>query len=164
MRELTFAVSEPAPGPSGLMLIPSPERIAAMAYWEFHRYGLERKRAEALREVARHPKKLRRMAFGDPVETDRILQAMPGIGVWTSAIARGEALGDPDAVPVGDYHVKNTVSWALAGEERGTDERMLELLEPYQGQRMRVTRLLKGAGITAPKYGPRNAVRSIQNQ
>jgi 3-methyladenine DNA glycosylase/8-oxoguanine DNA glycosylase len=164
MRDLTFAVSEPAPGPSGLMLIPAAERIAAMGYWEFHRFGLERKRAEALREVARHPKKLRRLSFGDPAETDRILQAMPGIGIWSSAIARGEAMGDTDAVPVGDYHIKNTVAWALAGEERGTDERMLELLEPYIGQRLRVVRLLKGAGISAPKYGPHNAVRSIHHQ
>ena len=52
------------------------------------------------------------------------------------------AMGDPDAVAVGDYHLKNLVVHALAGEPRGTDERMLELLAPYAGQRGRVIRLL----------------------
>ena len=164
MRDLTFAAGEPAPGPSGLMLIPTPEAIRSLAYHDFHRFGLERRRTEVLREVARHGKKLGRLSFADPAETDRTLQAMPGVGVWTSAVARGEALGDPDAVQVGDYHIKNTVSWALAGEPRGTDERMLELLEPYRGQRLRVVRLLKYSGIGAPKYGPRSEVRSIHHQ
>ena len=67
-------------------------------------------------------------------------------GPWTSARIGGIALGDPDAVAVGDLHVPSLVSWALAGERRGSDERMLELLEPYRGQRARVIRLLM-AGV-----------------
>ncbi len=54
------------------------------------------------------------------------------------------------------------VAWALAGEARGTDERMLELLEPYRGQRGRVLRLLELAGVRAPRYGPRMAPRRIE--
>jgi hypothetical protein len=38
---------------------------------------------------------------------------------------------------------------------------MLELLEPYRGQRGRVQRLLEVGGLTAPRYGPRMAPRSI---
>jgi hypothetical protein len=38
---------------------------------------------------------------------------------------------------------------------------MLELLEPYRGQRARVIRLLEASGIRAPRYGPRLAPRSI---
>lgn len=74
---------------------------------------------------------------------DRRLRAIPGIGVWTSAEARF-ALGDPDAVSVGDYNLPGIVCHALAGAERGecTDELMLELLEPYRGQRGRVIRLV----------------------
>ena len=53
------------------------------------------------------------------------------------------------------------VSWALAGEPRGSDERMLELLEPYRGQRGRAIRLLETSGIAAPRYGPRLTPRSI---
>jgi 3-methyladenine DNA glycosylase/8-oxoguanine DNA glycosylase len=83
------------------------------------------------------------------------LQAFPGIGPWTAAEVALVALGDPDAVSVGDFHLKNGVCWALAGEPRGTDERMLELLEPWRGNRARVIRLL-GLGIGgAPRFGPR---------
>lgn len=65
------------------------------------------------------------------------------------------ALGDLDAVSVGDFHLPNLVAFALAGEPRGTDARMLELLEPWRGQRARVIRLLELSGIRAPRYGPR---------
>ena len=52
------------------------------------------------------------------------------------------ALGDSDAVATGDLHLPHMVAWALAGERRGSDERMLELLEPFRGHRARVLRLL----------------------
>ena len=70
-------------------------------------------------------------------------------------------MGDPDAVSVGDFHLPNLVSWALAGEPRGDDARMLELLEPFRGQRARAIRLLETAGIRAPRYGPPMSPRSI---
>ena len=75
--------------------------------------------------------------------------------------ALGPALGDPDAVPVGDYHIPNTVSWALAGEPRGTDARRLELLEPTRGQRGRVIRLLGLDGHAAPAFGPRQRIQPM---
>jgi 3-methyladenine DNA glycosylase/8-oxoguanine DNA glycosylase len=71
------------------------------------------------------------------------------------------ALGDPDAISVGDYHLPHIVSWSFAGEPRGTDERMLELLEPYRGQRGRVEVLLEASGITAPAFGPKMERRSF---
>ena len=86
-----------------------------------------------------------------------VLQAIPGIGVWTAAEVTLRALGDPDAVSVNDFHLKNLVSFALAGEPRGTDQRMLDLLEPWRGHRARVVRLLELSGIAAPRYGPRYA-------
>lgn len=94
-------------------------------------------------------------------EARRRLLAVAGVGPWTAAEAARLALGDPDAVSFGDYNVPHLVSWALAGEERGSDERMLELLEPYRGQRARVVRLLELSGIAPPRYGPRLAPRSI---
>jgi 3-methyladenine DNA glycosylase/8-oxoguanine DNA glycosylase len=90
----------------------------------------------------------------DPAALGRRLQRIRGIGPWTAAIVTAVVLGDPDAVPVGDYHLPNTVAWWLADEPRATDERMLELLEPYQGHRWRVIRMAKATG-GAPKYGPK---------
>jgi 3-methyladenine DNA glycosylase/8-oxoguanine DNA glycosylase len=91
------------------------------------------------------------------------LRVIPGVGAWTAAEVARVALGDPDAVSVGDYHLKNQVAWALAGEPRATDERMLELLEPYRGQRARAIRLIEASGITAPRYGPRRPLRRLRN-
>jgi 3-methyladenine DNA glycosylase/8-oxoguanine DNA glycosylase len=71
------------------------------------------------------------------------------------------ALGDPDAVSVGDAHLSHVVGFALAGRPRGTDEEMLELLAPWAGHRARVVRLLEGAGIGPPRYGPRVAPRDL---
>jgi 3-methyladenine DNA glycosylase/8-oxoguanine DNA glycosylase len=87
--------------------------------------------------------------------------ALPGIGPWTAAEVVRIVFGDPDAVSVGDFHIPNTVAWALAGEARGTDARMLELLEPFQGHRGRVCDLLAYGGIGAPKFGPRMPIRSF---
>ena len=91
----------------------------------------------------------------DAKQADLRLRAIRGVGPWTAAVVRRLALGDPDAVEVGDYHVKNHVAWNLAGEPRATDARMLELLEPWRGQRGRVVRLLKAAGSAPPRWGPR---------
>ena len=89
------------------------------------------------------------------------LRSVPGIGPWTAAEVMLRAAGDPDAVSVGDFHLPNLVAFALAGEIRGTDERMLELLEPWRGQRARVIRLLETSGLRPPAFGPRYAPRSI---
>ena len=51
--------------------------------------------------------------------------------------------------------------WSLAAGGQAGIERMLELLEPYRGQRGRVQRYLEVGRITAPRYGPRLAPRGI---
>ena len=51
--------------------------------------------------------------------------------------------------------------WALANEPRATDERMMELLEPYRPQRRRAIVLIKLSGIHAPRYGPRSPQSAI---
>ncbi len=89
------------------------------------------------------------------------LATLHGVGAWTVAEVARIALGDADAVSVGDYHVPNIVAWALAREPRGSDERMLELLEPYRPHRGRVQRLLETSGIRAPAFGPRMESRAI---
>jgi 3-methyladenine DNA glycosylase/8-oxoguanine DNA glycosylase len=92
------------------------------------------------------------------------LEAIPGIGPWTSAKVAASALGDADAVPVGDFHLPNTIVYAFTGDARGDDARMLELLAPYAGHRMRVIRLIEHAGIHAPRYGPRRPLRKWRSQ
>jgi len=158
---LIRALGEPAPGPlPGLWVPPHPDAIARTPYEAFHRFGVERRRAEILRRAASYARRLEECASMDPVAATRRLRALPGIGPWTAAEVVGVALGDPDAVAVGDYHHPHMVAFALAGEERGTDERMLELLEPYRGHRGRVVRLLLAGGVSAPRRGPRLALNA----
>jgi hypothetical protein len=39
---------------------------------------------------------------------------------------------------------------------------MLELLEPYHGERALVVKLLETSGLQPPRYGPRLAPRAIE--
>ena len=156
---LLRAFGEPSPGPCDLLLPPTPETLAGLPYHAFHPLGVQRRRADAVRRAAKRAAWLE--AAPDATEAARRLTALPGIGPWTAAEVVRSAFGDPDAVSVGDYHVPNMVAWALAGEPRADDARMLELLEPYRGQRGRVQRYLEVGRITAPRYGPRMAPRSI---
>ncbi|MDH3729946.1 MAG: DNA-3-methyladenine glycosylase 2 family protein, partial [Acidimicrobiia bacterium] len=91
------------------------------------------------------------------------LTALPGIGEWTASQVVQVVLGDPDSVMVGDYKLPSFVTWNLAGEPRGDDARMLELLEPYRGHRARVVRLLKAGGESPPRYGPRLEVMPVES-
>ncbi|MBT8216526.1 MAG: DNA-3-methyladenine glycosylase 2 family protein [Acidimicrobiia bacterium] len=160
-RALVRTYGEPAPGPEGLTLQPAPEVLGRLRYEDFHPLGIARTKAGLIIEVSRRANRLEEITALDPAAAVTRLESLRGIGPWTSALVVGEALGDPDAVPVGDYHLPNTVAWALAGEARATDARMLELLEPYRPQRYRAALMIKMSGIGAPKYGPRTEVRSF---
>lgn len=154
-QQLVRAAGEKAPGPAELLLPPAPSTIVGQPYWWFHRFGVERKRADALKMVASHAERLDQIdAAADSAEARRVLALMNGIGPWTIGCTLGPSLGDPDAVAVGDAWVPHAVCWALAGEPRGSDDRMLELLEPYRGQRGRATALLFADGWSAPRRGP----------
>jgi 3-methyladenine DNA glycosylase/8-oxoguanine DNA glycosylase len=160
-RQLVLRFGDPAPGPGGLRLVPDPSRLARLPYWALHPMGLEQRRSNLLRTVGARAAWLE-SAGGLPAHDALArLQALPGIGPWTAAEVARVAFGDADAVSVGDFHLPHLVSWALAGEPRGTDARMLELLEPYRGQRARVVRLLELSGIRPPRFGPRMAPRAI---
>ncbi len=152
---LVRRLGDRAPGPTPLLLPPTGAALDALPYFEFHPMGLERRRAELLRRVGRMESKIEAFLELEPEEARSRLQAIPGIGPWTAAEATRAAFGDPDAASLGDAHVPDLVAWALAGEPRGDDTRMLELLAPYLGHRGRVVRLLEASPIRGPLYGPR---------
>ena len=155
---------EPAPGPAelGLRVFPSPATLAALPYWSYHEVGLERRRADLVRAIAARPARFEALVDLPHAEAQARLVAVPGIGPWTAAEVAVRALGDVDAVSVGDFHLPNIVAYALAGEPRADDARMLELLEPFRGQRALVVRLLELGGPRPPRYGPRLAPRRIE--
>ena len=103
-----------------------------------------------------------RGSLSHPHSAEKRLTSVAGVGRWTAAEVARIALGDADAVSVDDYNLPHLVTWALAGERRGTDERMLELLQPYAGQRGRVSRMSRIAGPRPPRRGPRHRLRHIE--
>lgn len=149
-----------APGPRFLWLPPDPEALAQAAYWDLHRLGLERKRAETLLRVAAEHESIGRLAGVGPETAQPELRRFRGVGAWTVAETLAVSHGDADAVSVGDWHHKNIVAWHLTGQARGTDEAMLELLEEFRPHRGRVVRLLATAGHP-PRFGPRMPLRDF---
>ncbi|GII61373.1 3-methyladenine DNA glycosylase [Sphaerisporangium krabiense] len=159
-RWLLRAYGEPAPGPApaGMRVFPEPEVWRRVPSWDWHRAGAEAVRARTIVNAALHAAKLEAAA---PADADRLLRALPGVGVWTSAEVRQRAHGDADAVSVGDYHLPSLVGWSLTGG-RTDDAGMLELLAPYRGHRYRVTRLLELGGRRPPARGPRMPARDYR--
>lgn len=153
---LVYRHGERAPGPHPTLRLPvPPARLARLSAARFHAAGVEASRSEPIRRVAtlaRHLEAFRELPLA---EAKGRLLALPGIGPWTVGMAAGLALGDPDAVPVGDYHLPSMVAWNLAREPRADDARMLALLAPWQGQRWRVIRLLVAGGLGPPRRGPK---------
>ncbi|QIK76724.1 DNA-3-methyladenine glycosylase family protein [Nocardioides piscis] len=158
-RELVRRHGEPAPGPVAalrLRLQPEPAVIATIPSWEWLRLGVDHARSRTVVTAVRVAASLERIVEV-PGEAERRLTSLPGIGVWTSAEVRQRALGDPDAVSFGDYHLANQVGWALFGRDI-TDEEMAEALEPYRPQRGRAAAMAMAGGPTRPRRGPRMSV------
>ena len=153
--QLVRAHGTVAPGPWRLLLPPAPSVVVRLSDAQWHRMGVERQRADAIRRVHAVLGSLESAAERGSEQLQAALCAVPGIGPWTATGLAANVLGDPDAVLLGDLHVPNDVCFALAGEPRGSDERMLELLEPWRGQRARAVRLLGRSGRRAPRRGPR---------
>lgn len=162
---LVRAYGEDAPGPlEGLRLTPPADVLARLPYHAYHPFGIERRRADLIRAVASRAAWFEAIVDLPSGDASARLLAVPGIGPWTVAEVAVRAMGDPDAVSVGDFHLAHLVGFALAGEPRATDDRMVELLEPWRGRRALVVRSLELSGVRPPRYGPRLAPQSIADR
>jgi 3-methyladenine DNA glycosylase/8-oxoguanine DNA glycosylase len=158
-RQLVRRFGTPAPGPDtmpDLMVPPGADVLKRVASWDWHRLGVEQTRARVVTAAAHVAARLEETTAMAPADALRRLRAVPGIGQWTAAEVAQRALGDADAVSVGDLHLPAFVGWVLAGH-RTDDAGMLELLEPVRGHRYRATRLLELSGLRHPRFGPRYA-------
>lgn len=153
---------EPAPGPApaAIRVAPAPDQWRRVPSWEWHQAGVDPRRSRAVIEACVAASALERTT--NPAlaaaEVSRRLRSVPGIGVWTAAETMQRSHGDPDAVSVGDYHLAAHVGSALIGR-RVDDEGMLELLEPWRGQRQRVVRLILASGFRTERHGPRMTIQ-----
>ncbi len=148
----------PGPTPRPLSSAPTAEQWRHIPSWAWHRAGVEPPQSRTIVRAAergdRIARAVRAATTGD--DRDRVLTSLPGVGVWTAAETRIRALGDPDAVSVGDYHLAHEVGYALTGT-RTDDAGMVALLAPWAGHRQRVVRLIMASGVHEPRRGARLA-------
>ncbi|MEU5888748.1 DNA-3-methyladenine glycosylase 2 family protein [Streptomyces sp. NPDC047461] len=157
-RSLVRKYGEPAPGPAAggrLFVMPAPRTWALIPSWEWHRAGVDNKRASTILRAVRVAARLEQAMTMEPAEAQARLEVVPGIGPWTSAEVVQRSHGAADAVTVGDLHLPGIVGWALAGDRDADDSVMLSLLEPYAGQRHRAARLILLSGRTPARRAPR---------
>jgi 3-methyladenine DNA glycosylase/8-oxoguanine DNA glycosylase len=136
--------------PLGLRAFPAPEVMAQVPMFELESMGIDAKRARTLLQFARELRFIQIDGTMSFVRLRERLLRVPGVGPWTTESVLGYGAGDTDAAIPRDLHLPRLVCYALAGEFTGTDERMMELLEPFRGHRFRVIRLLYEAGLDVP--------------
>ncbi len=155
---LQFGAPAPGPAPDGMRVPPSAETWRRIPSWEWHRAAVDPQRSRTICLAMRYAARLEEAVGMVPEDAARRLTAVPGIGVWTVAEVAQRALGDPDALSVGDYHLSQYVGWALLGRPVD-DAGMVELLEPWRPHRYRVVRLLESSGFAKPRFGPRLTIQ-----
>jgi len=168
-RDLVRRFGTPAPGstggpvPAGLRVPPSALDLLAVPTWAWHRAGVDLVRQRTLRAAATVANRLEECVGLPPDDALARLRVVPGVGAWTAAEVAQRALGDADAVSVGDYHIPSLVGVALAGAPVD-DEGMLALLADYRPHRHRVVRLIEVSGLgTRPRRGPRMSARDYRS-
>lgn len=150
-----FGTPAPGPAPAGMRVPPPAQVWRAIPSWEFHRANVDPGRARTLVGAARRADALERLGDAGP------LTSLPGVGVWTAAETAQRALGDTDALSVGDYHLSAMIGWTLLGRPVD-DAAMVELLEPMRPHRYRAVRLLEVSGLARlPRRGPRLPIQRI---
>lgn len=140
--------------PLGLRAFPSAEMLARVAQFELQALDIDAQRARTLLRFAQESRFVPLSTTLSFAELRRRLIRIPGIGPWTTESVLGYGAGDVDAAIPGDLHLPHVVCYALAGEIPGSDERMMELLEPFYGHRFRIIRLIYASGLSVPRTSP----------
>ncbi len=150
-----YGAPAPGPAPGRMYVMPEPRIWAQVPSWEWHRAGVDNKRASTILRAVRVARRLEEAVRFEPAQAQARLELVSGIGPWTSAETVQRSHGAADSVTVGDLHLPGIVGYALAGDRDADDSVMLELLEPYAGQRHRAARLILLSGRTPPRRTPR---------
>lgn len=151
---------EPAPGPAPdvMRVYPSPRAWRKVPSWAWRRAGVDLQRSRTLIQTSRCADRLDRCA-ADTARAYTLMGKLPGIGAWTAAQVGHRALGDADALPLGDYHLGRMTGMTLLGRPLA-DEEIEEFYEPFRPHRYRVLRLIE----LNPRLASRRAPRMPRNR
>ncbi|HWE56333.1 MAG TPA: hypothetical protein VG435_12525 [Acidimicrobiales bacterium] len=155
-QRLVRRFGAPAPGPRpDLRVPPTPQSWLDVRPWDWRRVGVEPSAVDTIRLVASRARSLERETGGDLARAYRAMTSLRGIGRWTAAEVGHRALGDADALSVGDYHLVALTSHALAGRELAEDE-VEPFYERWRPHRYRAMRLIELTPSAWPaRRGPR---------
>ena len=148
---------EDAPGPLNLKLPLSFEQLKKIPHHDFQVAGIIENRIPLLREIGRLGHRIDDWLAESVRSFQRKIQTIPQMGPWTANHVLGVSMGEPDVIVPGDFAMPHTVSWGLIGKPRSSDREMIQLLEPFRGNRWRIVRLLWAKNINAPRRGHRIA-------
>jgi 3-methyladenine DNA glycosylase/8-oxoguanine DNA glycosylase len=163
-RGLVRRYGRPAPGPNrDLRVPPDAATLLEVPVWQWRGLDVDISRQRAVRAAASVARRLEECVDMPAEQAIARLTSVPGIGQWTAAEVAQRSFGYEDAVSVGDFHLPSTVVHFFTGRARGTDEEMLELLEPWRGHRQRVVRLVLLTGVHKPKFGPRYSPFNVRD-
>lgn len=153
-RGMVKELGEWAPGPpppSGpLRLPPGPDVLAKTPAYALRPLGVSKRQADTIRRVATVAPKMEAALEMDLEAGARRLQAINGVGPWTSHFTLGHAAGQRDALPLGDLKLPRIVGWLVARDVETDDARMVELLKPFAGHRFRVIALVHTVDVKSP--------------
>ncbi|KQS99705.1 DNA-3-methyladenine glycosylase family protein [Cellulomonas sp. Leaf395] len=119
-----LAAAYGSPGPGGLTMYPTPDRLAAVDPVELQSVvRITHSRARTLHALARACAD--GLVLGAPGSPDvrRDLLALPGIGPWTADYLALRVLGDRDAMPVGDLVLRRALGAGSAADVTRLAER-----------------------------------------
>lgn len=162
-RTLVGKYGSPAPGPAPahMRVPPTAEAWRRVPSWEFHLANVDPGRARTVVGCAQRADALERLVHRSCEAARTALMSLPGVGVWTAAEVAQRAMGDADALSIGDYHLSTMVGWSLLGHPIDDDE-MVTLLAPLSPHRHRAVRLLEASGLAVnPRFGPRAAIPNL---
>lgn len=118
-----LAAAYGTPGPGGLRVYPSADRLAAVDVVELQ--GVVRithSRARTVQALAAAVADGLRLVPGEPDVRARLL-ALPGVGPWTADYLALRVLGDRDALPVGDLVLRRALGVTGAADVTRLAER-----------------------------------------
>lgn len=156
-----YGTAAPGPAPQGMYVTAAPAAWALIPSWEWHRAGVDPRRSRTVLSVCSVAPALERA--NSAVDAARRVQTVSGVGRWTAAETTQRSHADPDSVSVGDYHLAAHIGWALTGAPVD-DDGMLELLEPWLGNRQKIVRLILASGYRKPRRGARITIEDHRDR
>ncbi|MEK8226378.1 hypothetical protein NKG05_10410 [Oerskovia sp. M15] len=135
----------PGPAPEGMRVVPDARTWAAIPTWDWHRAGVDPRRARTVIECARVARRLEECSAMEPVAAQARLQLVPGVGCGrpprsrSGPRRRGRGVGR--GLPPGQGR--------RVGARRRADRRRRHApaARPYAPHRYRVVRLLEVSGL-----------------